>query len=169
MWVGFGFWPVFLLFLAACMQENQLEVGRGDESLPFEPDGYYVPLSDIQVGPYALGWVLLQTVEHPYSSDGPRPIEPIGELRFRLVTGDEFFTQECQTARISVEELYLDCPGTLVPSVQIEGSFLETDGVFWEKFDEFEQRVLLVAQVSIRVDNETTEFEDQRFFYTPGD
>ncbi len=160
MWGGVGFWPVFLLFVAACMQENQVEFGRGDESLPFVPDGYYVPLSDIQVGPYALGWVLLQTVEYAsrgrLHADGPKPIEPRGELRFRRVTNDEeFFTQECQTVRISVEELYLDCSGTLVPSVRIEGSFLETDGVFLEKFDEFGQRVLLVAQVSIRTDNGT--------------
>ncbi len=82
MWVGFGFWPVFfLLFVVACMQENQVEVRRGDESLPFEPDGYYLPLSDIQVGPYALGWVLLQTVEYTLDSEDPRLIEPIGELR----------------------------------------------------------------------------------------
>ena len=159
----------FLSFLAACMQENQVEVGRGGQSLPFVPDGYYNPLSDIQVGPYELGWVLLQTVERPLDSEDPRPIEPHGELRFRSLTDDEFFTQECQTARVSVEELYLDCSGTLVPNVRIEGSFLETDGVFLEKFDEFGQRVLLVAQVSIRTDNGTMEFEDQRFYYTPGD
>lgn len=170
MWVRFGFWPVFFLsFLAACIQENQIEVGRGDESLPFEPDGYYLPLSDIQVGPYALGWVHIETVEYTLDSEDPRPIEPRGNLRFKGVTGDEFFTQECQTARISVEELYLDCSGTLVPSVRIEGSFLETDGVFLEKFDEFGQRVLLVAQVSIRTDNGTMVFEDQRFSYVSGD
>jgi len=158
-----------LLFLAACMQENQVEVGRGDESLPFEPDGYYLPMSDIQSGLYALEWVRLDTVEYDLDSDDPRPIEPIGELRFRRVTDDELFTQECQTARVSVEELYLDCPGTLVPGVRIEGSFLETDGFFWEKFNNAGERALLVAQVSIRVDNGTTEVEDQRFSYTPGD
>ncbi len=36
----------FLPFLAACMQENQVEVGRGDENLPFEPDGVFLEKFD---------------------------------------------------------------------------------------------------------------------------
>ena len=145
----------------------------------FMPDGNLAPIDTLSRSGYTLDWIRLYTVDlysnGAYYYDNPRPrARPWVRLFFSRsgpeVAGGEGTITQCRRELVSRDTVALDCPGTPIGAVAINGHWVPSPDTTTREADRpiFEQ-LALVARVVIRRAGTVVYDRWLRFEYLEGD
>jgi hypothetical protein len=133
----------------------------------FDATGYYAPEDSLTLGGVGLSAIGLQNVDYSYDSathahTRPKVLDhPSAILVFDSAGTGPMRPVPCASALVSADTLSLNCPGTVIGDIRIEGHFTTRDMTINE--------VALIARVTIRLKGEVRHDKEHRFTWFNGD
>lgn len=167
--------------LAACslgllvvLFASWLAGAQADEPKFFDPDGYYLPASDITMSGYRIEWLELTTLAYYYDGalhyDNPRPVPPEARLALARLADGKKSIHRCPAPSVSRDALAIRCPATPIGAVSVRGAFLDKRGQFWNRGDfPVQKTVVMVATVTAARGDKAPLSQRVSFTHTQGD
>jgi hypothetical protein len=152
---------------------GQEPVDRYGDERTFDPDGYYIPATEIVINQRRLEFFHIETLEYYYDGglhyDRPRLLTPSVTVAIRNESG-EVTGHECTLFVGDGENLRISCQGTPIGDLLLEAKFLDDRGRYWNLLEyQLEPKVVARGKLFVITPGLSEQPLEVELVYTGGD